>query len=76
MAVGACVGRIIGMFMERFQARWPELWIFESCDGSETCVTPGTYAMGNSFFKFIKSWGCFCLGWSYANDSFINRHHV
>ncbi|KAJ3271992.1 hypothetical protein HDV01_006032 [Terramyces sp. JEL0728] len=44
MAVGATVGRAIGIIMQGLYNAFPKLWIFASCPGGE-CVTPGTYAI-------------------------------
>lgn len=46
MAVGACIGRVVGMAAQFIQEMNPTWWIFASCppDGTQ-CVTPGTYAM-------------------------------
>ena len=45
MAVGACVGRILGMMMQVWQETFPGMWLFASCEVGVQCVTPGTYAM-------------------------------
>ncbi|KAJ1336960.1 hypothetical protein BSLG_006720 [Batrachochytrium salamandrivorans] len=48
MAIGAVVGRALGIVVQSWQRAMPDLWIFTSCKlgiaGTE-CVTPGTYAM-------------------------------
>ncbi|KAJ3322054.1 hypothetical protein HDV06_003655 [Boothiomyces sp. JEL0866] len=44
MAVGATVGRAIGLIIQELYNAFPNLWIFASCSGGE-CVTPGTYAI-------------------------------
>ncbi|KAK6097494.1 hypothetical protein MT418_003109 [Batrachochytrium dendrobatidis] len=48
MAIGAYVGRALGIAVQSWQRIMPDLWIFTSCKrasaGAE-CVTPGTYAM-------------------------------
>ncbi|KAJ3300244.1 hypothetical protein HK104_002806 [Borealophlyctis nickersoniae] len=48
MAVGACVGRALGIAMQLWQESFPDLWLFSSCPSSGQCVTPGTYAMVGS----------------------------
>ncbi|KND04750.1 uncharacterized protein SPPG_00455 [Spizellomyces punctatus DAOM BR117] len=45
MAVGACVGRALGIGMQLWQMAYPNMWMFSSCKPHEQCVTPGTYAM-------------------------------
>ncbi|RKO87232.1 chloride channel [Blyttiomyces helicus] len=45
MAIGACVGRALGIAMQLWQEAYPTLWLFSSCKTGQQCVTPGTYAM-------------------------------
>ncbi|KAJ9086614.1 hypothetical protein DSO57_1002336 [Entomophthora muscae] len=46
MAVGACFGRILGLFAQHWQQMYPAHWIFESCgQPGVNCFTPGVYAM-------------------------------
>ncbi|KAJ3024116.1 hypothetical protein HKX48_006472 [Thoreauomyces humboldtii] len=45
MAIGACVGRALGISMQLWQLAAPDMWMFTSCKPHEQCVTPGTYAM-------------------------------
>ncbi|KAI8928769.1 chloride channel [Entophlyctis helioformis] len=45
MAIGACVGRALGIVIQAWQRAMPDLWLFSSCEGGTQCVTPGTYAM-------------------------------
>lgn len=45
MAIGACVGRVIGIFVQYVQNAVPDLFIFASCKPDVECVTPGTYAI-------------------------------
>eukprot|EP00842_Homolaphlyctis_polyrhiza_P005361 jgi/Hompol1/5826/HPOL_002376-RA len=46
MAVGACVGRALGIAIQTWQRYAPDFWLFSSCVGGKSeCVTPGTYAM-------------------------------
>ena len=43
--VGACAGRILGIFVQWLQYRYPDSPVFQSCGGNMTCVIPGLYAM-------------------------------
>jgi chloride channel 3/4/5 len=46
LAIGACLGRAVGILVETFYLQYPSLWIFESCPKTSLgCVTPGTYAI-------------------------------
>ncbi|KAJ8328947.1 hypothetical protein O5D80_002909 [Batrachochytrium dendrobatidis] len=45
MVVGACAGRILGVFGLYVQAMYPTSWVFSFCQGREECITPGLYAM-------------------------------
>ncbi|KAI8909258.1 chloride channel [Powellomyces hirtus] len=45
MAIGACVGRALGIGMQLWQRAYPSMWMFTACKPHEQCVTPGTYAM-------------------------------
>ncbi|KXS18389.1 hypothetical protein M427DRAFT_109590 [Gonapodya prolifera JEL478] len=45
MAVGACVGRAVGILVQAMQKAVPDAAIFSSCAKETICVTPGTYAM-------------------------------
>ncbi|KAK3737007.1 hypothetical protein QZH41_018406 [Actinostola sp. cb2023] len=47
MAIGACVGRVLGIGMEQLAFKNPHWLIFSSSCGKSinTCVTPGLYAM-------------------------------
>ncbi|KAK2567874.1 H(+)/Cl(-) exchange transporter 3 [Acropora cervicornis] len=47
MAVGACMGRVLGIGMEQLAYHNPDWPIFESSCGKSiaTCITPGLYAM-------------------------------
>lgn len=45
MAVGACFGRILGIFVQWSQESSPLSPIFSSCPKDRACITPGTYAM-------------------------------
>ncbi|OUM69369.1 hypothetical protein PIROE2DRAFT_68547 [Piromyces sp. E2] len=44
LAVGALIGRIIGILMQLWQESHPDLWLFASCNPDVQCVTPGVYA--------------------------------
>jgi len=44
LAVGALIGRIVGILMQLWQESHPDLWIFSSCNPDVQCVTPGVYA--------------------------------
>eukprot|EP00756_Hemistasia_phaeocysticola_P045549 Hpha_TRINITY_DN19297_c0_g1::TRINITY_DN19297_c0_g1_i1::g.194396::m.194396/K05012/CLCN3_4_5; chloride channel 3/4/5 len=47
--VGACVGRILGMWMKAVHGAYPALWVFQEChnlpDATGVCVVPGIYAI-------------------------------
>lgn len=45
MAIGACVGRALGIMIQLWQEAYPQFWLFSSCKPDTQCVTPGTYAM-------------------------------
>ncbi|KAI8999840.1 chloride channel, partial [Gaertneriomyces semiglobifer] len=45
MAVGATIGRALGIMMQLWQNAYPHSFLFASCKPQEECVTPGTYAM-------------------------------
>ena len=45
VAVGACVGRIMGILVQWMQHTYPRSPIFRSCQGDLNCVIPGLYAM-------------------------------
>ncbi|XP_071951740.1 H(+)/Cl(-) exchange transporter 4-like isoform X2 [Antedon mediterranea] len=45
MAVGAIVGRIVGIGIEQLAVHNPDLMIFNSCKPTEACIMPGLYAM-------------------------------
>lgn len=45
MAIGGLYGRAVGLSVEVFQAAFPHLFIFGSCEPDVPCVTPGTYAI-------------------------------
>lgn len=43
LAIGAIMGRMVGIGMEQFAYYYPHLWIFGECGNK--CITPGIYAM-------------------------------
>lgn len=45
MAIGGLYGRAVGLSVEVFQAAFPHLFMFSSCEPDVPCVTPGTYAI-------------------------------
>ncbi|KAI5124285.1 hypothetical protein M0805_005132 [Coniferiporia weirii] len=47
IAIGACLGRAVGLFVQGLHRAYPTLWIFSSCppDLTERCVSPGFYAV-------------------------------
>jgi chloride channel 3/4/5 len=45
LGVGACAGRILGIFVKYWHWKHPSLGIFEVCRGESDCVIPGLYAM-------------------------------
>jgi chloride channel 3/4/5 len=47
MAIGACTGRAIGMFVQTLHSQFPTLFVFASCpvDPEAHCITPGKYAL-------------------------------
>ncbi|KAJ7746724.1 Cl-channel protein [Mycena maculata] len=47
IAIGACLGRAVGMLTQGLQRTYPTAWIFLSCppDPSVRCVSPGFYAV-------------------------------
>ena len=45
MAIGACVGRGMGIIMHNIHLSKPDSFYFSSCNPNIQCVTPATYAM-------------------------------
>ena len=45
LGVGACAGRILGIFGQYWQWKHPSFGMFEACRGDMDCVIPGLYAM-------------------------------
>jgi chloride channel 3/4/5 len=45
MCCGACVGRILGMFVDYIQRTFPGFILFRACQPETTCITVGQYAL-------------------------------
>ncbi|KLO19071.1 Cl-channel protein [Schizopora paradoxa] len=47
IAIGACIGRAVGLMVQGLHRSYPALWIFSACppDPSVRCVSPGFYAV-------------------------------
>lgn len=45
MAIGALVGRAVGIVMEIWVRHHPTFFAFDTCEPDVACVTPGTYAI-------------------------------
>ncbi|KAL0953386.1 hypothetical protein HGRIS_004625 [Hohenbuehelia grisea] len=47
IAIGACIGRAVGLLTQGLQRAYPTAWIFLACppDPSARCVNPGFYAV-------------------------------
>ena len=46
MAMGAIMGRVVGIIMEQIAFNYPSWWFFQdACSTGENCMTPGLYAM-------------------------------
>ncbi|KAI0243796.1 glycerol ethanol, ferric requiring protein, partial [Massospora cicadina] len=45
MAIGACFGRAVGIFIKAIHVNTPHYWMFASCPSGGQCVFPGTYAI-------------------------------
>ncbi|KAF9069790.1 chloride channel [Rhodocollybia butyracea] len=47
IAIGACIGRAVGMLTQAIQTTYPNAWIFLSCppDPTVRCVSPGFYSV-------------------------------
>ena len=50
LGVGACFGRIVGVAVQYFYLKRPDLEIFKSCKSDTGCIIPGVYAMVCDFF--------------------------
>ena len=44
MAIGACFGRMVGVFVQAILEAFPDLRLFAACEPDIPCITPGTYA--------------------------------
>ncbi|RWS17995.1 H(+)/Cl(-) exchange transporter 3-like isoform X1 [Dinothrombium tinctorium] len=46
MAIGAIIGRVVGIIMEQIAFKYPNWWFFQdACSTGLNCMTPGLYAM-------------------------------
>jgi chloride channel 3/4/5 len=45
MAIGALVGRAVGIIMEIWVDNHPSFFVFQACDPDLRCITPATYAI-------------------------------
>ncbi|KAI0773298.1 chloride channel [Trametes elegans] len=47
IAIGACLGRAVGLVMQGWHRAYPTAWIFSSCPPDPTlrCISPGFYAI-------------------------------
>ncbi|RWS27196.1 H(+)/Cl(-) exchange transporter 3-like isoform X1 [Leptotrombidium deliense] len=46
MAMGAIIGRVVGIIMEQIAYNYPNWWFFQdACSRGDNCMTPGLYAM-------------------------------
>lgn len=45
MTIGACAGRIIGMFVKLGAEKYPDFFIFSECSATSVCVRPSIYAL-------------------------------
>lgn len=45
LGVGACAGRLLGIWVQWLQWKYPDSGVFEICGGDMDCVVPGLYAM-------------------------------
>ncbi|KAF5377784.1 hypothetical protein D9757_008072 [Collybiopsis confluens] len=47
IAIGACIGRAVGMLTQAVQTSFPKAWIFQACppDTTVRCVSPGFYSV-------------------------------
>ncbi|KAH7313346.1 chloride channel [Stachybotrys elegans] len=45
MAIGALVGRAVGIVMEIWVHNYPDFFVFQACEPDIECVTPATYAI-------------------------------
>lgn len=45
LAIGACVGRAVGLLMHLLQRAHPSAWLFASCPADGACISPPVYAV-------------------------------
>ncbi|KAF8664358.1 hypothetical protein AX16_000730 [Volvariella volvacea WC 439] len=45
LGVGACAGRVLGIFVQWLQLQNPDSGIFHACRADQNCIVPGLYAM-------------------------------
>ncbi|KIY66841.1 Cl-channel protein [Cylindrobasidium torrendii FP15055 ss-10] len=47
IAIGACLGRVVGLLVQAAYRAWPTAWVFASCppDPLVGCISPGFYAV-------------------------------
>lgn len=45
LAIGACVGRAVGIIMASLQRAHPTAWLFASCPADVPCISPPVYAV-------------------------------
>jgi chloride channel 3/4/5 len=45
LGVGACAGRLLGIWTQWLQWKYPNSRMFSGCGGDLDCVVPGLYAM-------------------------------
>lgn len=45
LAIGACVGRSVGIMMAALQRAHPEAWFFTGCPADGACISPPIYAV-------------------------------
>ncbi|RDX51224.1 hypothetical protein OH76DRAFT_1378993 [Lentinus brumalis] len=47
IAIGACIGRAVGLITQGLYRTYPQAWIFSSCppDPTVRCISPGFYAV-------------------------------
>ncbi|RKP20039.1 hypothetical protein ROZALSC1DRAFT_28428 [Rozella allomycis CSF55] len=45
LAIGACVGRLVGIVFQQIQELNPTFFLFRSCTDGEVCIVPGAYAL-------------------------------
>ncbi|KAJ9078026.1 glycerol ethanol, ferric requiring protein, variant 4 [Entomophthora muscae] len=45
MAIGACFGRAVGIYVKSIYVNSPGYWFFKACPAAKPCIFPGTYAI-------------------------------